>query len=47
MISVPEKKQFFKVIAVLVHLDHIFRGDWPKLLQNNVPNTDWIIINEI
>lgn len=30
MISAPEEKQFFKVTLVLVHLDHIFRGDCPK-----------------
>lgn len=47
MISAPEEKQIFDVIAVLVHLDHIFRRDCPKQLQNNAPNTDWIIINEI
>lgn len=47
MISTSEEKQFFKVIAMLVHLDHIFRGDCPKQLQNNVPSTDWIIINEM
>lgn len=47
MISAPEEKHFFKIIAVLVHLDHIFREDCPKQLQNNIPSTDWIIINEI
>lgn len=28
---------------MLVPLDHIFRGDCPKQLQNNIPSTDWIL----
>lgn len=34
MVSAPEEKQFVKVMLVLVHLDRIFRGDFPKYLQN-------------
>ena len=34
MVSAPEEKQFVKVLLVLVHLDRIFRGDFPKYLQS-------------
>jgi len=34
MVSAPEEKQFVKLVPVLVHLDRIFRGDFPKYLQN-------------
>lgn len=33
MVSAPEEKQFVKLLQVLVQLDCIFRGDFPKYLQ--------------